>query len=77
MVMAICGGYGAKEANKYMNEIFTSFGFNVVSSLELQVATKTEKEKIYNHEKTIEAFNTFWSCISLATLKVTTFVFCS
>ena len=35
------------------------FGFSVVSSLELQVATKTEKEKIYNHEKTINAFNTF------------------
>lgn len=59
MVMAICGGFGAKEANKYMNGIFTSFGFSVVSSLELQISTKSDEEKIYNHEKTVKAFNTF------------------
>lgn len=59
MVMAICAGFGAKEANEYMNGIFSVFGFNVVSSLELQIATKSEKEKTYNHEKTIKAFNTF------------------
>jgi len=59
MVMAVCAMFGAEEANKYMNDIFTSYGFNVVSSLELQVATKTEKENTYNHEKTTKAFNTF------------------
>lgn len=59
MVMAICAGFGAKEANKYMNGIFSVFGFNVVSSLELQIATKSEKEKRYTHEKTVEAFDTF------------------
>ena len=59
MVMAVCGMFGAKEANTYMYQIFTSFGFNVVSSLELQVATKSEKEKKYNHEKTVKAFDTF------------------
>lgn len=59
MVIAVCGMFGAKETNEFMNGIFTSFGFNVVSSLELQIATKSEKEKIYNHEKTIKAFNTF------------------
>ncbi|MFW9943342.1 MAG: flavodoxin family protein [Candidatus Thorarchaeota archaeon] len=59
MVIAVCGMFGAKETNKFMDDIFTSFGFSVVSSLELQVATKSEKEKIYNHEKIIEAFDKF------------------
>jgi len=59
MVMAVCGMFGAKEANEYMNGIFTTYGFSVVSSLELQIATNSEKEKIYNHQKTIKAFDTF------------------
>jgi len=63
MVMAVCGGFGAKETNKYMNEIFSSFGINVVSSLELQMSTKSEEEKKYNHEKTIKAFNAFFTRI--------------
>ena len=42
-----------------MSDIFTSFGFNVVSSLELQIATKSEKEKKYNHEQIMKAFDTF------------------
>jgi len=58
MVMAVCGMFGAKETNEFMDGRFTSFGFNVVSSLELQIGTKTEKEKLYNHEKTIKAFDT-------------------
>jgi multimeric flavodoxin WrbA len=59
MVIAVCGMFGAKETNEYMNAIFTSFGFNVVSSLELQIATKSEKEKKYNHKQTMNAFDTF------------------
>ncbi|MBA7519828.1 hypothetical protein ES705_11916 [subsurface metagenome] len=59
MVMAICGGFGADKANEYMNGIFSVFGFNVVSSLELQISTKSETEKKYNYEKTINAFDTF------------------
>ena len=59
MLIAVCGMFGAKEANNYMDDIFTSFGFSVVSSLGLQVAIKSEKEKTYNHEKIIEAFNKF------------------
>jgi multimeric flavodoxin WrbA len=58
MVMAVCGGFGAKEANEYMSGIFATTGLNVVSSLELQVATKSEEEKKYNREKTNNAFNT-------------------
>lgn len=41
MVMAICGGFGADKANEYMTDIFSTFGFNVVSSLELQMSTKS------------------------------------
>ena len=55
MVMSTCGMFGAKETNKFMEGIFNSFGINVVSSLELQMATQTEKEKALNHEKTIKA----------------------
>ena len=58
MVMAICRGFGADKANEYMNDIFSSFGFNVVPSLELQFSTKNEEEKKYNHEKAMKAFNT-------------------
>jgi multimeric flavodoxin WrbA len=59
MLIAVCGMFGARETNKFMDDIFTSFGFSVVASLELSVATKSEKEKTYNHEKIIEAFNKF------------------
>ena len=57
MVMAVCGGFGAKEANEYMSGIFATTGLNVVSSLEFQVATNSEEEKKYNREKTTDAFN--------------------
>jgi hypothetical protein len=63
MVIAVCGMFGATETNKYMNGILTSFGFDVVSSLELQIATKTEKEKAYNHKQTVKAFDTFVAAI--------------
>lgn len=63
MVMAVCGMFGSKEANEYMDGMFSQFGFNVVSSLELQVATKSEKENKYNCEKTRQAFSDFISRI--------------
>ena len=63
MVMAVCAGFGADKANDYMSGIFSVFGYTVVSSLELKIAAKTEKEKTYNHEKTIKAFDTFISGI--------------
>ena len=59
MVIAVCGMFGAKEANKYMSDIAISFGFDVVSSLELQIATKSEKETKYNHDKIVQAFDMF------------------
>jgi multimeric flavodoxin WrbA len=57
MVMAIGGGFGADEANEYMSGIFSVFGFNVVSTLELYIASKEERESTYTREKTINAFD--------------------
>ena len=59
MVVAVCGMFGSKETNQIMNNIFTSFGFNVISSLELQISTETEKERVYNHDKISDAFKKF------------------
>ena len=63
MVMSVCGGFGAKEVNQYMDDIFSSFGFNIVSSLELRIATKSETEKSYNHTLITDAFDTLISKI--------------
>ena len=59
MTIAVCGMFGAEETNKYMSDILTSYGFDVVSSLELQIATKSEKETLYNHKLIVEAFDAF------------------
>ena len=63
MVIAVCSMFGASETNEFMSGIFTSFGFNVVSSLELQMATKSEKEQALNRRKTVEALDTFFTSI--------------
>ena len=63
MVMAVCGMFGAKDANEYMDDMFTQFGLNVVESLELQVATNSEKENKYNHGQTKKAFDSFFTKI--------------
>ena len=70
MVVAVCGMFGAKETNKYMSDILGSFGFNVVSALELQIALKTEKEKAYNHKQTVQAFDKFIAGIEKGQKKV-------
>ena len=51
MVMSVCGGFGTEPTNKYMSDILSSFGFNVVSSLELQMSTMSEKEQAMNQKK--------------------------
>jgi multimeric flavodoxin WrbA len=58
MVMAIAGGFGADKANEYMSGMFSVFGLNVISSLELYIASKAERDNPYNYEKTINAVNT-------------------
>jgi multimeric flavodoxin WrbA len=57
MVMAVCGGFGADKAAGYLKDIVTTFGFNVVSSLELQASTKSAKENAHNREKAAAAFD--------------------
>lgn len=59
MPMAIGGGFGADEAAKHIDGIFSVFGFNVVPSLELFIASKEEREKPGNKEKTIRAMENF------------------
>ena len=63
MVLADGGGFGADSANEFMKGIFSVFGFNVVSSAELYIATKSELENRTNHEKATSAFNTLTSAI--------------
>ena len=58
VLMAVYGGFGGKESNEYMNGILTSFGINVVASVELQISTRSEQEQTYNHELTMKALNT-------------------
>jgi hypothetical protein len=57
MVMAIGGGFGADKANEYMSGMFSVFGLNVVSSLELYIATKEERDNPFVHERTNIAVN--------------------
>ena len=57
MVMAIGGGFGADKANEYMSGMFSVFGLNVVSSLELYIASKEERDNPHNHKETINAVN--------------------
>ena len=60
MTIVTCSGYGAEEAIKYMDKMLGVFGFNLVPPLELQFQPGKipEKNKIENHSKTIDAFNT-------------------
>ncbi len=63
MLIAVCAMFGAKETNEFMKAIFGTFGFNIVSSLELEIAVNTEKEKKYVNEKTMKEFNKFITSI--------------
>ncbi len=61
MVLSVCKAFGAKHANQYMQDVFSSFGFNVVSTLELQASTNSIKEKLMNNKKTLQTFESFVS----------------
>ncbi len=73
MVMAVCAMFGAEQANEYMEGIFTTMGFNVVSSAELGVATKSEKETAWNREKITKALDTFITSIKQGKKSAPTF----
>jgi multimeric flavodoxin WrbA len=57
MVMAVCGGFGADKAVGYLGDIVTTFGFSVVSKLELQASTKSAGETALNRQKAASAFD--------------------
>ena len=56
MFIATCKGFGADLANNYMSSNVGQYGFNVVSSVELYISTKSEAETQYNKEQTVQAF---------------------
>ena len=59
MLMSVCAGFGADNANEYMEGMCSIFGFSIASSVELKIASKSENEKAFTHKKTIEAFDRF------------------
>jgi multimeric flavodoxin WrbA len=59
MVIGTCKGFGADKVTKYLKEIFTTYGFNVASSLELKISTKSEREQQYNKELSVTEFKKF------------------
>lgn len=63
MMISTCKGFGADKVADYMKGIFISYGFNVVSSLELEISTKSAKEKKYNKEKILKSFDKFITSI--------------
>ena len=63
MFVSACKGFGADLANEYMSSNIGQYGFNVVSSLELYISTKSEAETKYNKEQTVQAFEKLISAI--------------
>ena len=57
MVLSVCRAFGAKNANKAMKEAFSSYGFDIVSELELKATTESKKERELNRKKTLKAFD--------------------
>ena len=63
MFVSTCKGFGADLANEYMSSNIGQYGFNVVSSLDLYIATKSECETKYNDNQIAQAFKKFISAI--------------
>jgi multimeric flavodoxin WrbA len=63
MFIATCKGFGADLTNNYMSGNIGQYGFNVVSSLELYISTKSEAETKYNNEKATQEFEKLISAI--------------
>ena len=56
MALTTCAGFGADLTCKYLNENFTQSVYNILSSLELKVATKTENEIKQNRLQAINEY---------------------
>ena len=59
MLMSVCAGFGADNANEYMEGMCSIFGFNIASKVELKIASKSENEKAHTEKQIVEAFNRF------------------
>jgi multimeric flavodoxin WrbA len=59
MFLSTCKGFGADLANKYMSSNIDQYGFNVVSSIDLYISTKSEAETRYNYDQFEQAFKEF------------------
>jgi hypothetical protein len=68
IVIAVCGGFGADQANEYMDNIFTSFGYDIVAHPELKIATKSETENSFNHKLITQAIDKLISTIESGVL---------
>ena len=56
MALATCAGFGGDLTCNYLKENFTQCGFNFVSSVDLKVATRSEKETEQNRKKALKAY---------------------
>jgi len=56
IALATCAGFGADMTCKYMSENFSQYGFQFVDSLELMIATKSEKENNHNRTVALKSF---------------------
>ena len=56
MFVSTCKGFGADLANEYMSSNIGQYGFNVVSTLDLYISTKSEAETKYNQTKINQEF---------------------
>lgn len=66
MSIATGAGYGIDETGKYMNKIFSGFGFNVVPAVKLQTLPKnimSEKKKRENQNTMFKAFDKFTAAV--------------
>ena len=63
MFVSTCKGFGADLANEYMSSNIGQYGFNVVSSLDLYISTKSEAETKYNKDQIVQAIRNLISAI--------------
>lgn len=56
LALTTCGGFGGDLTCKYLNENFTQYGYNFVSSVELMVSTKSETETAFNAKKALNEY---------------------
>jgi hypothetical protein len=54
--VSTCKGFGADLANEYMSSNIGQYGFNVVSTLDLFISTKSEAETKYNQNQISQEF---------------------